>query len=58
MGILAMEHTNRKYGQELLELTAKVIQMGDLVVYQLDCVFRSFNQHDFRAAAIIIDREH
>jgi len=41
-----MERTNKRYGQELSDLRAKLIQMGELVVAQIDGAMRSLSEHD------------
>jgi phosphate transport system protein len=52
-----MEHTNKRYGQELSDLRAKLIQMGYFVVDQIDGAMRSLSEHDVGSARIIIDHD-
>ena len=41
-----VEHTNKRYEDELSALSAKLTQMGELVVAQLENALRSFAEHD------------
>jgi phosphate transport system protein len=53
-----MEHTNKRYEHELGALSARLTQMGELVVAQLESALRSFAEHDIHAARMIIDRDN
>ena len=52
-----MEHTNKRYDQELSALSRKLSEMGDLVVSRLETALRAFAEHDLEAARAIIERD-
>lgn len=52
-----MEHTNKRYSQELSELSAGVTRMGNLVVEQIDGALRCLAEHDIGAARAIVERD-
>jgi phosphate transport system protein len=52
-----MEHTNKRYDQELSALSVKLSEMGDLVVSRLETALRAFAEHDLEAARAIIERD-
>lgn len=52
-----MEHTDKRYGQELSALSAGLIQMGEIVVNQIVCALDCFANHDVSGARAIIERD-
>ena len=52
-----MEHTNKRYDQELSALSRKLSEMGDLVLNRLGTALRAFAEHDLEAARAIIERD-
>lgn len=52
-----MEHTNKRYGQELLEVRTKLIEMGALVVGLIERAARCFAEHDVAGAHAIIEHD-
>jgi phosphate transport system protein len=52
-----MEHTNKRYDQELSALSRKLSEMGDLVVSRLETALRAFAEHDLETARAIIERD-
>jgi len=54
---LTMEHTNKKYGQELSDLRSGLIRMGSIVTDQIDGALERFAAHDDTGARGIIERD-
>jgi phosphate transport system protein len=53
-----MEHTNKRYEDELSTLSTKLTHMGQIVVAQLESALRSFAEHDIGAARVIIEHDN
>jgi len=52
-----MEHQHKKFDLELSDLQAKVNQMGDIVVAQMEKALRCLSEHDVRGTRVIIERD-
>jgi len=52
-----MEHTHKKFDLELSELRAKLTQMGDLVIKQIELALACLSEHDARGTRIIVERD-
>ncbi len=52
-----MEHKHKRFKLELLDLSARLAQMGDIVIEQLETALRSLTEHDIGASRIVIDRD-
>jgi len=49
-----MEHTDKRFEQELSDLRARLIQMGDVVAKKIESALRYLAQHDLGGAQTII----
>ena len=52
-----MEHEHKKFEVELADLRAKLGQMGDLVVAQIEGALGCLNEHDIAGTRAIIEQE-
>jgi phosphate transport system protein len=52
-----MEHTDKQFDLELSNLRAKLSQMGDTVIAQIDSALGCLSEHDVRGTRVIIERD-
>jgi phosphate transport system regulatory protein PhoU len=53
----AMEHTHKNFDLELSDLRAKLAQMGDLVIAQIENALACLSDHDVRGTRMIIEQD-